>query len=151
VVSKANQPWYELAVLAVVERFVDRVLVHGSPDLVLVATGSEVSIALEAAGLLDEEGVAARVVSMPCWELFAEQAADYRESVLPPSVDARLAVEAGIGLGWERWVGAAGDTVSIERFGASAPGSTVLAHFGYTAQNIAARARALLERRQNVA
>jgi transketolase len=151
--SRQDLPVLDPDAVAGAERgaYVLREASNGSPDLVLVATGSEVSIALEAAGLLDEEGVAARVVSMPCWELFAEQAAEYRESVLPPSVDARLAVEAGIGLGWERWVGAAGDTVSIERFGASAPGSTVLAHFGYTAQNIAARARALLERRQNVA
>jgi len=123
---------------------------NGSLDAVLIATGSEVSLALEAAQLLEEEGVAARVVSMPCWELFAEQTAEYQESVLPPSVEVRLAVEAGVGLGWERWVGDAGDVVSIERFGASAPGPTVLAQLGYTPESIAGRARALLERRQNV-
>ena len=122
---------------------------NGEPDLVLVATGSEVLVTLAAATLLEAEGVAARVVSMPCWELFAEQPAEYRESVLAPGA-ARLAVEAGISLGWERWVGEAGDVVSIERFGASAPGATVLANFGYTSENIADRARALLERRQNV-
>ena len=121
-----------------------------SPDALLIATGSEVSLALEAAQILDEEGVAARVVSMPCWELFAAQTAEYQESVLPPSVEVRLAVEAGVGLGWERWVGDAGGVVSIERFGASAPGPTVLAQLGYTPESIAGRARALLERRQNV-
>ena len=122
----------------------------GEPDLILIATGSEVWVTLAAATLLEEEGVAARVVSMPCWELFAEQPEEYRESVLPPSVDARLAVEAGISLGWKRWIGSAGEAVSIERFGASAPGATVLSNFGYTPENIARRARDLLGRRQNV-
>jgi len=150
--SRQDLPVLEPDATAGAERgaYVLREASNGSPDLVLLATGSEVSIALDAAGLLEEEGLAARVVSMPCWELFAEQAAEYRESVLPSAVDVRLAVEAGIGLGWERWVGAAGDAVSIERFGASAPGATVLAHLGYTPEGIAARARGLLERRHNV-
>ena len=122
---------------------------NGEPDLVLVGTGSEVWVTLEAATLLEAEGILARVVSMPCWELFAEQSPEYRDSVLVPGA-ARLAVEAGISLGWERWVGEEGDVVSIERFGASAPGATVLANVGFTPENIAGRARALLERRQNV-
>jgi transketolase len=122
----------------------------GEPDLILIATGSEVSVALEAAELLHGEDVAARVVSLPCWELFEAQPVEYRDAVLPPDVDARLAVEAGVSLGWHRWVGAAGDVVSIERFGASAPGATVLAKYGYTPENVAARARVLLERRQRV-
>lgn len=123
---------------------------NGEPDLVLMATGSEVWITLEAAKTLAGEGVATRVVSMPCWELFEEQPADYRQSVLPPEVDARLSVEAGSGLGWWRWVGEGGDVVSLERFGASAPGATVLEKLGFSAENVAGRARALLEKRQRV-
>jgi transketolase len=121
-----------------------------TPDLVLLATGSEVWISLDAAKALAAEGLAVRVVSMPCWELFAAQPAAYRDEVLPPDVDTRLSVEAGVAQGWERWVGSAGDSLSIEHFGASAPGATVLAEFGYTPDNIVMRARALLERRQRV-
>jgi transketolase len=116
---------------------------EGEPDVILIATGSEVALALEAARRLDAN---ARVVSLPCWELFAEQGDEYRDEVLPPEVRARLSVEAGISLGWERWVGDAGDCVSIERFGASAPGPTVLAELGFTVEAVAARAAALLER-----
>jgi transketolase len=113
------------------------------PDLILIATGTEVSLALEAAKSMDAN---VRVVSMPCWELFAEQSQDYRDEVLPPDVRARLSVEAGISLGWERWVGDAGASVAIDRYGASAPGDEVLKHLGFTAENVAARAAALLER-----
>jgi transketolase len=116
---------------------------EGTPDLVLIATGSEVWVALEAARKLDGN---VRVVSMPCWELFAEQPADYRDEVLPPEVRARVSVEAGISHGWERWVGDAGASIAIDRFGASAPGTEVLERLGFTADNIAARAAALLER-----
>ena len=87
-----------------------------------------------------------RVVSMPCWELFAEQPQDYRDEVIPPDVRARLSVEAGISLGWERWIGDAGASVAVDRFGASAPGDEVLERLGFTAENVAARAVALLER-----
>ena len=111
--------------------------------MILIATGSEVALALEAAKRLDAN---ARVVSLPCWELFAEQSAAYRDEVLPPEVGARLSVEAGISLGWERWVGDAGDCVSIERFGASAPAPAILAELGFTVEAVAARAAALLER-----
>ena len=83
---------------------------------------------------------------MPCWELFAEQPASYRDAVLPPDCEARLAVEAATSFGWERWIGTRGDIVSIERFGASAPGATVLEQLGFTPENVAARARVLLER-----
>ncbi len=118
---------------------------EGELSLVLLATGSEVWVALEAArALAEEERV--RVVSMPCWELFRAQPAEYRDAVLPPAVEARLSVEAGVSLGWERWVGARGDTVSLEHFGASAPGATVLEKFGFTPDNVAMRARALLAR-----
>jgi transketolase len=116
---------------------------EGEPDVILIATGSEVHIALEAAKAVD---ATARVVSMPCWELFDEQSEEYREEVLPSSVRARLSVEAGIGLGWERWVGDAGASVSIERYGASAPYTTVLEKLGMNVENVASRAQTLLER-----
>jgi transketolase len=119
---------------------------NGVPDVILIATGSEVSLALDAAKRLDEEGTTARVVSMPCWELFAEQPSDYRDEVLPPDVKARLSVEAGVAFGWKEWVGDAGDSISIEHYGASAPGSTVLEKFGYTVDNVVARALALRTR-----
>ncbi|HVV58206.1 MAG TPA: transketolase [Gaiellaceae bacterium] len=117
-----------------------------SPDLILIATGVEVALALEAGRKLADDGTAVRVVSMPCWELFQEQSQEYRDEVLPPDVTARLAIEPGVALGWKQWVGDRGDVVSIEHFGASAPGGTVLEHFGYNLDNIVARASALLER-----
>jgi transketolase len=110
------------------------------PHLVLVGTGSEVAVCVEAAGLLADDGVAARVVSMPSWDLFADQTDAYQSAVLPPELPA-LAVEAGASLGWERWVD---DSVSLDRFGASAPGDIALANLGYTAVNVADRARQLL-------
>ncbi len=123
---------------------------NGLPDMILIATGSEVAPTLEAADLLADDGVAARVVSLPCWELFEEQDEAYRADVLPDAVDARLAVEAGVSLGWHQWVGDRGDVLSIERFGASAPGARVLEEFGYTPENIASRARAVLSHRERV-
>ncbi len=117
-----------------------------SSDLILIATGAEVGLALDAGRRLAEEGTAVRVVSMPCWELFAEQSDEYRDDVLPPDVTARLSIEPGVALGWKQWVGDRGDSISIERFGASAPGGTVLAEFGYNLDNVVARAAALLER-----
>jgi transketolase len=114
-----------------------------SPELILIATGSEVHVALEAAKKLD---VSTRVVSMPCWELFELQPTDYRDQVLPPDVKARLSVEAGVKLGWKEWVGDEGDSISIERFGASAPGTTVLEKLGFTVDNVVARALALRTR-----
>jgi transketolase len=119
---------------------------NGSPDAIVIASGSEVHLALEAARRLDEQGVHGRVVSMPCWELFEEQPADYRNEVLPPDVKARVSVEAGVELGWSRWVGDEGDSISIERFGASAPGGTVLENLGYSVDNVVARVLALRER-----
>ena len=83
---------------------------------------------------------------MPCWELFEEQPAEYRDEVLPPEVKARLSVEPGVALGWKQWVGDGGDSISIEHFGASAPGGTVLEEFGFNLDNVVARAAALLER-----
>jgi transketolase len=86
------------------------------------------------------------VVSMPCWELFEEQPHAYRDEVLPPEVGARLSIEPGVELGWKRWVGDRGDSISIEHFGASAPGDTVLEQFGFNLANVVARAAALRER-----
>ena len=119
---------------------------NGLPDLILIATGSEVHVAVDAAKQLDEQGTHARVVSMPCWELFEAQPLEYRDDVLLPDVKARLSVEAGVALGWKRWVGDEGDSISIEHFGASAPGNTVLEKFGYTVDNVVARALALRTR-----
>jgi len=119
---------------------------NGLPDLILIASGSEVHVALEAAQRLDEQGVHGRVVSMPCWELFEYQPSDYRDDVLPPEAKARLSVEAGVALGWKQWVGDEGDSISIEHFGASAPGALVLEKFGYTVDNVVARALALRTR-----
>ncbi len=116
---------------------------NGSPDVLLLASGSEVAITLEAAQALAERGISARVVSMPCWELFELESPDYRDEVLPPDVKARISVEAGVALGWKKWVGDDGDSISIEHFGASAPGGTVLEKFGYTVDNIVARSLAL--------
>jgi len=118
----------------------------GSPDLILIATGAQVGLALEAGRKLAADGTAVRVVSMPCWELFEEQPAAYRDEVLPPEVKARLSIEPGVELGWSRWTGDRGASISIEHFGASAPGEVVLEKFGYNLDNVVARASALLER-----
>ena len=114
-------------------------------DVILIATGSEVAVALEARELLAGENVAARVVSMPSWEIFDAQDEEYRNSVLPPEVEARVAVEAGITLGWERYVGSRGASVGIDRFGASAPGETVLTNLGITPENVVNKTLGLLE------
>lgn len=114
------------------------------PSLILIATGSEVSLALEAREALQQEGIATRVVSMPCWELFEEQTETYRDEVLPPSITARLALEAGVRQGWDRYVGPAGDVICLDRFGASAPGDVALKNLGFNVDNVVKRARALL-------
>ncbi len=115
-----------------------------TPEVILIGTGSEVNLALEAGRALGAQGRAARVVSLPCWELFAAQPQAYRDEVLPPAVRARVAVEAGITMGWERWVGDGGATVGVDRFGHSAPGDRVFAEYGFTVDNVVARAAALL-------
>lgn len=112
-----------------------------TPEVVLIATGSEVHLAVAARDLLEAEGTGTRVVSMPSVEWFEEQPREYRDSVLPPAVRARVAVEAGIGLTWYRFVGDAGRIVSLEHFGASADARTLFAEFGFTAENVAAKAR----------
>lgn len=114
------------------------------PEVILLATGSEVSIALTAGRQLQAEGIAARVVSIPSWELFESQPAEYREAVLPRAVRARVAVEAGTKLGWERYVGLDGAIIGMSGFGASAPGATNMQKFGFTPDAIAGAARSLL-------
>jgi len=117
----------------------------GSADIVIVATGSEVHLALEARDVLRAEGINARVVSMPSWEIFGEQETEYRRHVLPDGIP-RLAVEAGVTLGWRDLVGSAGDVVGIERFGASAPGETVLDKLGFNAAHVVERAHRLISK-----
>lgn len=117
---------------------------EGTPDLILIGTGSEVPLCVKAAEQLRSEGKKVRVVSMPSWELFDEQDAAYKESVLPKAVTKRLAVEAGISMGWCKYTTSAGDTVSIDSFGASAPGGTCMEKFGFTVENVVAKAKALL-------
>jgi transketolase len=116
-----------------------------NPDLILIATGSEVSVALGAAKLLAAESIRARVVSMPSWRIFDEQSAEYKASVLPAGVP-RLAVEAGASIGWWKYVGLDGDVVGLDRFGASAPGKTVMTELGFTPENVAARAKKIVKR-----
>ncbi|MGD8298790.1 MAG: transketolase [Desulfobacterales bacterium] len=115
-----------------------------TPDVILIGTGSEVSLCLEAQALLAKKNVAARVVSMPSWELFEKTAQRYKDSVLPPKVSARVAVEAGVGMGWERYVGSTGAIIGINRFGASAPGSLVIKKYGIKASAIVSKAIKLL-------
>jgi transketolase len=115
-------------------------------DVILIATGSEVSVAVEAREKLAAEGVGARVVSMPSWELFEKQPQSYKEQVLPPAVTARVAIEAGVTLGWERYVGPQGAVIGMTRFGASAPYKKLMEEFGFTAANLAEKAKAVLGR-----
>jgi len=117
---------------------------NGRPAVILLASGSEVHVALEAANILEAEGIPARVVSFLSWERFEEQPGEYRRLVLPPSVRARVSVEAAATFGWERYVGDGGTSVGIDRFGASAPGGRIFQELGITPGNVAARAKALL-------
>jgi transketolase len=119
----------------------------GGPDAIIIATGSEVGVAVDAQALLIERGVRARVVSMPCWELFQDQEQAYRDEVLPPQIRARVSVEAGVTLGWERWVTDDGACVGIDgRFGWSAPGGEVLRRLGFTPENVAEHTMKVVER-----
>ena len=117
---------------------------EATPKLILIATGSEVSLVMEAREKLQEEGVPTRVVSFPCCELFDEESQAYRDEVLPPAVTARLAVEAGVRQGWDRYVGSSGDVVCLDRFGASAPGDVAMRELGFNVDNVLKHARALL-------
>ena len=119
-----------------------------APELILISTGAEVPPTLQAARkVAEEQGIGVRVVSMPCIELFEAQTQEYRDGVLPPGTTARLAVEPGASMSWWKWVGSGGDVLGIDRFGASAPGTRVLEELGFTVENIAARAGALLEKK----
>ncbi|WP_419667903.1 transketolase [Streptomyces sp. 2-1] len=139
--TRQGVPTYEANPEAAKGGYVLRDSSTGTPDVILVATGSEVQLAVAAREQLEAEGVGTRVVSMPSVEWFEEQSPEYRASVLPPSVKARVAVEAGIGLTWYRYVGDHGRIVSLEHFGASADAKTLFAEFGFTPENVASAAR----------
>ncbi|MEV1022601.1 transketolase [Streptomyces sp. NPDC050264] len=139
--TRQGVPTYEVNELAAKGGYVLAEASKETPDVVLIATGSEVHLAVDARLRLEAEGIATRVVSMPSVEWFEEQDQSYRDSVLPPSVKARVAVEAGIGLTWYRYVGDAGRIVSLEHFGASADAKILFREFGFTAENVAAQAR----------
>ncbi|MBI2902376.1 MAG: transketolase [Candidatus Methylomirabilis oxyfera] len=117
---------------------------HGQPRMILIATGSEVYVALEARQRLAAQGIEARVVSMPSWELFEQQPVSYRDEVLPPSVTSRIAIEAGSPLGWHRYVGPLGAVIGMTRYGASAPYQVLMREFGFTADTLVSRALELL-------
>ncbi|MFC8195286.1 transketolase [Streptomyces sp. NPDC057298] len=139
--TRQGVPTYEANENAAKGGYVLREASTGTPDVILIATGSEVQLAVAAREQLEAGSVGTRVVSMPSVEWFEEQSAEYRESVLPASVKARVAVEAGIGLTWYRYVGDHGRVVSLEHFGASADAGTLFAEYGFTAENVAAAAR----------
>ena len=119
---------------------------NGEPEVILIGTGSEVHICSQAAALLEEDGIATRVVSAPCLDRFAEQEDDYRDSVLPRGVRARVSVEAASPLGWSTWIGDDGDAIAMTTFGQSAPQPDLYEHFGFTPEKVAERARAVVER-----
>jgi transketolase len=116
----------------------------GAPELILMGSGSEVHLLVAAAASLESAGIAVRVVSFPSWKLFAAAPRAYREAVLPVAVSARVAVEAGTSLGWERWVGAGGAIHGIDHFGASAPAAALADKFGFTVERVIALAREVL-------
>ncbi|REJ75735.1 MAG: transketolase [Acidobacteria bacterium] len=116
----------------------------GRPSLIIIATGSEVGLALETREKLQEEGTPVRVVSMPCWEIFEEQSAEYKRSVLPSEITARLVIEAGVSLGWDKYIGPAGASLTVDRFGASAPAEVVFDKYGFNIDNAVAKAKSLL-------
>jgi transketolase len=118
----------------------------GDPELILMASGTEVSIAIEAAQVIANKDLAVRVVSFPSWDLFSSQDESYRNQVLPPTIKARLAIEAGVPMGWEKWVGNQGAIMGIDRFGASAPYKVIYEKYGLTADKVVETALAVLER-----
>jgi transketolase len=122
----------------------------GKPDVILIATGSEVALAMDAQPALLEQEIKARVVSMPCWELFEEQDQSYRDEVLPPDVKKRIAIEAASPMGWHKWVGDEGDIIAVETYGASAPAEIIFEKYGFTVDNVVQHALALLGRRGEV-
>jgi transketolase len=119
----------------------------GSPELILMASGSEVGLIIQAGAILAAEGVNVRLVSFPSWELFKNQSQEYQKRVLLPNVKARLAVEAGVTFGWERWVGDSGRVIGVDKFGASAPYKMLYENYGLTVENILFQSRELLPSR----
>ncbi len=150
VLSRQNTPTLDRAELASAEGLRRGAYVlnpeERDPELILIGTGTEVALIVGAEPLLRHHGVRVRLVSMPSWELFAQQSEGYRESVLPRALKARLAVEAASSLGWERWVGDEGDILSVDRFGASAPSGTLLKEYGFTVDHVATRALRLIRK-----
>jgi transketolase len=142
ILTRQNLPVYEYTQAAEVAKgayvLIDSERVY--PDVILIATGSEVQLAVEAHQKLAQQGIGARVVSMPSWELFEQQPEEYQAAVLPPTVKARVAIEAGIAQGWARWVGSSGSVISLERFGASAPYKTIYEQLGFTPDRVALKA-----------
>lgn len=148
--SRQNLPTLDRSVFAKADglakgAYVLRDYGQRKPELILMASGSEVSLIIQAAEKLAEEGRSVRVVSMPSWELFKQQTQEYRDSVLLPDVKARLSVEAAVAMGWERWVGLEGKSISIETFGASAPAEKLFVEFGFTVENVIKTAKELLD------
>jgi transketolase len=120
----------------------------GKPDIILIATGSEVSLIVAAGQKLTGDGIRVRIVSMPSWELFDDQPLSYCDSILPPSIHARLAVEAGATQGWCKYVGDKGEMIGVDRFGASAPGNVMMREYGFTVENICKHAFELVNRKR---
>jgi transketolase len=153
VLTRQHVPTLDRAIYAPAELLRRGAYVLGSsdarkdPDVILIASGSEVALIVAAEPILRKANVNARLVSMPSWRLFEEQTTEYRESVLPTAVTARLAVEAASPLGWERWTGLGGAVIGVDRFGASAPGATVFKEYGFTVDHVVAQALALAGRR----
>ena len=151
ILTRQNLPVFDRARMAAADRvgrgaYILLEAEGNTPDVVLIASGSEVALAIEARTQLAQRNIRARVVSMPSWELFDQQSQAYRDEVLPPSVRKRLAIEAGVPRGWRDYVGPEGDVVGLTRFGASAPGSVVMEKLGFSVANVVARALALLGR-----
>ncbi|HET9495221.1 MAG TPA: transketolase C-terminal domain-containing protein, partial [Chloroflexia bacterium] len=122
----------------------------GKPDLILIATGSEVHLALEARPKLQEQGIKTRVVSFPCWELFEEQDQSYRDEVLPPDVKKRISIEASAPMGWHQWVGDEGSIIGVETYGASAPAEIIFEKYGFTVDNVVQHGLAVMGKREPV-
>jgi transketolase len=116
----------------------------GKPEAILMASGSEVSLIVDAAHILAQEGITTRIVSFPSWDLFEKQSISYQHEVLPPEIKPRLAVEAAVSFGWKKWVGDDGDTLSVDHYGASAPASRIFTEFGFTVENVVNRVKVLL-------
>ena len=117
-----------------------------TPEVILMASGSEVYLAVEAFDLLQSEGINARVISFPSWELFDSQSEEYKESVLPKSIKARVSIEAGVKQGWEKYLGDYGEAISIEKFGASAPYEIIFKEYGFTKESIVSAVKRVLDR-----